>query len=185
MEEKDKEDDEEYKKRMKEFVSRVEKGKDVPADYQQFTESIESLKQIAISKIRPLYRNELSIFVFVYTIRDYYRRIADPKHLTEQDQIQKEIGYLYLLIYEELKKTSIQALSFAFENRRTLDAINRRRILRRIRGVWGEETYRQFYKNFRIRKLVSVNSNIYLRVTAMIAIVIISIFLMMVSQFFF
>ena len=62
----------------------------------------ERLLQTAISNIHPDFRNERILTVFVFTIRDYYKRRADS---TEKEQFQKEIDELYKLIYEELRKS--------------------------------------------------------------------------------
>ena len=65
MNELENKDNEEYKKRIKALIEKVEKEKDAPEGERLVLEAKARLKQTAISKIHPIYRNEKSIIVFV------------------------------------------------------------------------------------------------------------------------
>lgn len=158
MDKKEKIENDEYKERIKELIDIVEKNKeiykDTPEGYQRVVEEKESLKQTAISRINPNYRNERIILIFVYLIRDYNRRIADPIVAIDKDQLQKEIDSLYKLIYEELKKPSLYNPNLNPNRRNTADLIERRRILEKMAQVLGVEELDQFYKEYNIDDLV-------------------------------
>ena len=61
---------------------------------------------------------------------------------------------LYKLIYEELKKPSLYFQNLNPYRRSIVDITDKRRILREITRVWGEENTRKFYKDYDVRKLV-------------------------------
>ena len=148
-------DNEEYKKRMKELIDKVEqnKDKDTPEDKQRILEEKERLLQTAKSRIHPYYRSNLIIMVFIYTIRDYYRRRADS---TEKDQFQEEIDELYKLIYEELKKIKqFTQFSDISDISKKGDKLDKKRILNNMTRVLGlENIYRDFYKNYNISDVI-------------------------------
>lgn len=158
LDEKEKIETDEYKKRIKELIDRVEKNKekdkDTPVGEQQVIEAKERLLQTAKSKIHPLYRSERIILVFTYLIRDYYRRRADLKVPLKKVQLQEEMDVLYKLIYEELKKPSLHNPNLNPYRRNTADIIDKRRILEKMTQVLGEENIRIFYKDYDVRKLV-------------------------------
>lgn len=146
-------DDEEYRKRIKDLVDKLEKDKDSPATEQDVIEAKARLLQTAISKIHPLIRNEGIIFVFIYTIRDYYyKRRADP---TKKNQFQEEIDNLYKLIYEELRKSSPFISNFNLKKTNPVDLADRKRILKKMVIILGlENIFRDFYKYYRINDIL-------------------------------
>ncbi len=99
----EKKGNDEYRKKIKEMIDKVEKEKDELKDTfigeAQVLEAKEQLLKTAKSKINPDFRDTKIVLVFAYTIRDYYRRRADSP---EKDQFQEEIDTLYRLICEEL-----------------------------------------------------------------------------------
>lgn len=163
MDDKDKIEAEEYKKRIKEFIDRVEKDKDKtkdsPISEQQVIEAKETLKQTAISKIHPDYRSERIVLVFAYMIRDYYRRKADPNIPTEKEQFQEEIDALYNLIYEELKKPSLNFLNLSPYRRKTTDLMEKRSTLEKMTKILGVEHITLFYNEYDIYSLVDEPSH--------------------------
>ena len=145
-------ENEEFRKRIRDSVDRVEKDKNTPEFYRQFLEKIEELKQSAILDIDDK-RNDISIIGFASVIQLYKGLDTDPNSPYEKDQFQKEINSLYQLIYEELKKPNPFLRNL---NHRTkhLEIKDRKRLLVMIKKLLGEENFNHFYKNFKIRKLV-------------------------------
>lgn len=143
-------DNEEYKKRNKELIEKMERDKDIPVGEQQVIEAKERLLQTTISKIHPSYRNERIILVLTYIIRDYYMRISDP---TEKEQFQEKIDALYKLIYEELKKPNLYLPTMNPYRRKTANFIEKRRILDKMIQVLGTENIKQFYVDYDVKKL--------------------------------
>jgi len=161
MEEKDKKDSEEYKKRIKDLIDRVEKSKDKgtnidgPITYQLLIEKVEQVKQKAISKIDPEFRDEKLIVVFVYMIREYYWLRADPRYPNEPDQFLDEIDDLYRLIYAELKKLSLFTIHYSPEERKRIEKIQKRRIVNKMTQILGMENIsNDFYKNYNVNDLI-------------------------------
>ncbi|GAI72352.1 unnamed protein product [marine sediment metagenome] len=155
MEEKD---NEEYKKRVKELIDKMENEKDDDKDTAigeaQVLEAQKRLLQTAKSKIHPDFRDVKIVLVFVYTIRDYYRRRAES---SEKDQFQEEIDALYKLIYEELKKPNPFFLNYNSNRTNYAEISDKRRVLGHIAMVLGKEKMTQFYQKFNIGKLLQVN----------------------------
>jgi len=155
MDEKEKFEDEGYKKRIKDLIDSVEKGKDIPEGYQQILEAKEMLLRTTISRIHPSYRNERIILILSYLIRDYYRRGTDPN---EKEQFQEEIDYLFKLIYEELKKPSLYFPNLNPYRKKTADYMEKRRILDKMIQVLGVEKINQFYEECGVGQLNSSGS---------------------------
>ena len=74
----EKENPEDYRKRIRDLVNKMEKDQEKDKHNsigeQQVIEAKERLLQTAKSKIHPDFRDEKTLMVFTYTIRDYYRR---------------------------------------------------------------------------------------------------------------
>ena len=155
MEEKE---NDEYKKRVKEFIDKVEKGKDEVRDTSigeaLVLEAQERVLQTAKSKIHPDFRDFKIVLLFAYTIRDYYRRRAESP---EKDLFQEEIDGLYELIYEELKKPNPFLLNYDANRRNYAEISDKRRMLGHIAMAIGKEKMTQFYKKFNINELLKVN----------------------------
>lgn len=155
MEEKE---NDEYRRRVKEFIDKVEKGKDEVNDTSigeaLVLEAQERVLQTAKSKIHPDFRDFKIVLLFAYTIRDYYRRRAEsPK----KDLFQEEIDGLYELIYEELKKPNPFLLNYDANRRNYAEISDKRRMLGHIAMAIGKEKMTQFYKKFNIGELLQVN----------------------------
>ncbi|NHJ22527.1 MAG: hypothetical protein EAX91_16390 [Candidatus Lokiarchaeota archaeon] len=144
---------EEYKRRILELIENVEKSKDIPFGEQQVIDSRKKLLQIAKAGINPNYRREILIIVFTHTIRDYYKKRADPN---ETENFQEEIDELYRLIYEELRKPSPYIPDS--DPKHQFEIADRRRILRRMTSVLGVENINQFKKDYKLKKLVGSTS---------------------------
>ncbi len=99
----EKEDIEEYKKRIRDLVEIVEKNKDNPEGYQQLLEKIGEIKQASILGIDD-YRSDICIMGFSAVIQLYQGLSTDPISPYEQGQFREEIDSMFHLIYEELKK---------------------------------------------------------------------------------
>ena len=155
MEEKD---NEEYRNRVKKLIDKVEKekyeDKDTSIGEAQVLEAQERVLQKAKSKIHPDFRDFKIVFVFAYTIRDYYRRRAESP---EKDLFQEEIDTLYRLIYEELKKTNPFLLNYDPNRKNYAEISDKRRVLGHIAIVLGKEKMTRFYDKFNIAELLQVN----------------------------
>lgn len=154
MEEKE---NDEYKKRVKEFIDKVEKGKDEVKDNSigeaLVLETQERVLQKAKSKIHPDFRDYKIVLLFAYTIRDYYRRRAESP---EKDLFQEEIDGLYELIYEELKKPNPFLLNYDANRRNYAEISDKRRMLGHIAMAIGKEKMTQFYEKFNIGELLQI-----------------------------
>jgi len=148
---------EDYRKRIKELVDKIEKEKDKTKDPSfgetQILEAQERLLQTAKSKIHPDFRDFKIVMIFAFTIRDYYRRRAESP---EKDLFQEEIDGLYELIYEELKKPNPFFLNYNANRRNYAEIRDKRRTLGHIAMVLGKEKMTQFYETFNIAKLLQV-----------------------------
>jgi len=154
----EKKDDDEYRKRVKELIDKVEKekdeGKDTSIGEAQVLEAQERLLQTAKSKIHPDFRDLKIVLVFTYTIRDYYRRRAESP---EKDLFQEEIDTLYRLIYEELKKPNPFLLNYDPNRKNYAEISDKRRVLGHIAMALGKEKMTRFYDKFNIAELLQVN----------------------------
>lgn len=145
-------ENEEYRKRIRDLAERLEKDKDKESAIgeQQVIEAKEQLLQTAKSGIHPYYRREMIIMVFVYTIRDYYKKRADS---TEKEQFQKEIDALYKLIFEELIKPSPNIHPSDPKFKKKVEKLDRKRILKNMTRILGmENLFRDFYKHYDIKE---------------------------------
>lgn len=167
MEDREKIEDDEYKKRVKELIERVEKGDNSPEMYRQLLEKIDEVKRKAISiideefrnikaksrKIRFISikdkesRNIKAIFGFVFALREYYSIKSDPNFPFSKDGLQEEIDVLYKLIYDELKKPNL-----SIPERWSI--LERRRILKDMEVFLGTENMEYFSKNYKLKKLI-------------------------------
>ncbi|MFX0025637.1 MAG: hypothetical protein ACFE8M_04420 [Candidatus Hermodarchaeota archaeon] len=161
MEGKDKDNEDEYKERIKKLIDRIEKGKDnntntvTPEMYQLFLEKLEELKLKVISKMNHEYRDERLIVILVYVIREYYWLRADPKYPNEKDQFLDKIDELYKLIYEELKKPSPFVSHYTPEERKNVERFQRRRIVYRMTQVLGlTNVSNDFNKKYNVHELM-------------------------------
>jgi DNA-binding transcriptional regulator PaaX len=143
------EENEDYKKRVKDLIDRVEKGENSPEAYRQLLEKIEQIKRSAISKINKASRNEKVIIGFVYILREYYWLRDNPKYPFGKDHILEEIDALYKLIYKELQKPDPY-----LPDRWDID--EKKRIFSNIREVLGTENMDYFCKKHNIRKVVGL-----------------------------
>jgi len=163
MGENDKNQNDEYKKRIKELIDNVEKNVgrdddetyDTPEKYQKLLEAMERAKQAAISKIDPDYRNGRILIVFIQVIRDYYLLRADPKFPTKEDQFKDEIDQLYRLVYEDLKKPNLSFLHYSPEERKKMEKKQRRTVVNTMVAMLGlENVSNDFYKRYNINPLI-------------------------------
>lgn len=140
-------ENEEYKKRIKELIDRIEKGDNSPEAYRQLLLKIEQIKRSAISITERQVRNERAIIGFVYALREYYWLRADPKYPFEKDRFLQEINALYKLIARELKKPNPHIpLKW--------DIDEKRRIVNNMKLVLGEEHISYFIKKYKIRRIL-------------------------------
>ncbi len=145
-------DQEEYKKRIKELIERVEKTEDKDSQYteQDIIEAKERLLQSAKSKIHPYFRREMILLAFVYNIRDYYKKRAESKN---KGKFQEEIDNLYNLIFKELIKTNPMIPSFNRRFKKKGERLDRKRILKKMTRILGmENLFRDFYKHYDIKE---------------------------------
>lgn len=147
--------DEDYKKRVQELVDKIEKEKDKTKDTsigeEQILEAKERLLKTAKSKIHPDFRDFKIVFVFAYTIRDYYRRRAESP---EKDKFQEEIDTLYRLIYEELKKPNPFLLNYDSTRKNYAEISDKRRVIGHVAMVLGKEKMTKFNEKFHITELL-------------------------------
>lgn len=147
----EKEDQEDYKKRMKELVERVEKTKDKNSKYTE--QDIIEAKQRLLQSIKrrtqqDKYRSERIIVVLTYWIKGIYQYKED--HIP--------IDTLYELIYQQLKKPKILIPNLDPNRNNFLELVDKRRILRNMEVVLGEEHIKQFRKKYNLKKLVGSDS---------------------------
>ena len=138
---------EEYKNRIKKLIDRVEEGENSSEAYRQLLEKLEQVKRSAISKMSKSSRNEKVIVGLVYILREYYWLSTDPKYPFEKDNLLKEIDELYKLIARELRKPNPNIPL-------RWDIDEKRRILRNMKTVLGEENINYFIKKYKLRRIV-------------------------------
>ena len=143
----EKEDVEEYKKRIRELVERVEKGENSPEVYQQLLDKLEQIKNVAISETKRHDRNEKSIVGFVYAIREYYGLRNDPNYPFDKEDLRKKITAIFKLVYKEILKP-IPSVPHRW------DYDNKRRIIENMTKVLGTEIMDIFIKRYKIRRLL-------------------------------
>ena len=80
-------ENEEFKKRIKKLIDRVEEGENSPEAYQQLLDKLEQVKNVAISKTKKQDRNEKSIVGFVFAIREYYGLRNDPNYPFDKEDL--------------------------------------------------------------------------------------------------
>lgn len=160
MDEKEKIEDQEYKKRIKELVDRLEKGKntDTSEVYRELLEGIEYTKQIAITNINLKYLNDRSLMGFIILIQEYYNLREDAKSPFGRDQFQEEIEILYELINIELKKSNPFIYHSNPKVKEKLEARYKKRILTRMKELLGSENVKQFIDKFNIPYSIGLNS---------------------------
>ena len=142
----EKEAQEEYRKRIKELVERVEKGENSPEAYQQLLDKLEKIKNVAISETKRHNRNEKSIVGFVYAIREYYGLRNDPNFPFDKEDLRKKITKIFKLIYKELLKPPNVPVRWALDNKR--------RIVENMTKVLGTEIMDIFIRRYKIRRLL-------------------------------
>lgn len=147
MGEKEREDQEDYKKRIKELIERVEKGDNSPEAYQQLLDKLEQIKNVAISKTKRQDRNEKSIVGFVFAIREYYGLRNDPNYPFDKEDLRKKITKIFKLVYKEILKP-IPSIPHRW------DYDNKRRIVENMTKVLGTEIMDIFIKRYKIRRLL-------------------------------
>lgn len=145
-------DNEEYRKRIKELIDRVErnKDKDAPEEELRVLKTKERLLQTAKSKINPDFRNIKIVMLFAHTIKDYYKRSANS---LEKNQFQEEIDELYQLIYDELKKPSAFQMNFDSNKTNYAELREKRRIIGHLGIILGKEKIETFYEKFNLSEL--------------------------------
>ncbi len=147
MKDREKIEDEEYKKRIQDLVENLEKTNDKDSKYteQDIIEIKEEVLQILTRKTHESkYRNEFIIANLTYWIHSLY------KFRTEKNQSQEEIDDLYKLIYEQLKKPHILILDS--EPDIIFEIIDKKRILRNLERLLGEKNVKSFKKKYKINK---------------------------------
>jgi len=153
MEDKKNIEDEEYKKRIQDLVENLEKtkDKDSPKTEQDVIEAKERLLQsIKRRTQQDKYRNERIIVVLTYWIKGIY------EFKPEKDNI--PIDTLYELIYQQLKKPKILIPNLDPNRNNFLELVDKKRILRNMEVVLGEEHIKQFRKKYNLKKLVGSDS---------------------------
>lgn len=156
MENREKIEDEEYKKRMKELVEKVEKNKDkdVPMGEQQIIDAKKRIMQTAKSKLHPDFRNEMALMIFTFQLKDYLKERAES---TEKDLLQKEIDDISQLIINELKKPSAYNINYKTNRIDNREIYDKRRILGKMGMVLGRDHMNAFYEKYKINKLRDEN----------------------------
>ena len=142
----EKEDVEEYRKRIRKIVERVEKTEDKDSKYteQDIIERKEKLLQIIEKRTqKDKHRSEFIIATLTYWIRSIY------KYEKERDHI--PIDKLYTLVYEQLKKPNPYFPKFDLNRENPLEIADRRRILRNMENLIGAENIKSFKKRYNIK----------------------------------
>ena len=141
MIDKDKDDNDEYKKRIKDVIKKLNKNSELglPEDELRLIEEGERIKQRIISKIHPDYLNENTIRMFVIMIRGYYKLRGVTNVPSDEEQYQDKIDELYALIYEEFKKPSPYFPDANLNRKNNEDLIYKRRIYWQMHSVLGKE----------------------------------------------
>ena len=154
MEDKENED---YKKRIKELIDKVEKEEDAPVRLveQEIINIKEHLLEAEKSRIHPYYRSEGIIYVFYTTIR-YFYKLKASKTLTGKDKLQEEIDALFKLIYEELKKSSPHIPET--KHKEYHEKIDKRRIVGEMTKLLGlENMNNDFFKKYNTKLILKGN----------------------------
>lgn len=157
MENREKIEDEEYKKRIKDLVDRVEKDKDASVSLVelQIINIKEHLLEPEKSRIHPYYRSEGIIYVF-YTIIRYFYKLKASKSLTGKDKLQEEIDALFKLIYEELKKPSPHIP--LTKHKEYHEKLDKRRIVGEMTKLLGlENMNNDFFKKYDTKLVLKGN----------------------------
>jgi hypothetical protein len=160
MEDKDKDDNDEYKRRIKDLIEKLDKNTElgIPEDDLQIIEEGERIKQNIISKIHPEYQNEKIIHMFVFMIHGYYKRREVTKVPSDEEQYQDKIDELYALIYEELKKPSPNFPDANLNRKNNKDVIDKRRIFWQIFDVLGKENIeKDFLQKSNVSELLQLD----------------------------
>lgn len=141
MEDKDKDDKDDYKKRIKDVIKKLNKnsGLGLPEDELELIEEGERIKQTIISKIHPDYLNKNTIRMLVIMIRGYYKLRGITKVPSDEEQYQDKIDELYALIYEEFKKPSPYFPDANLDSKNNEDLIDKRRIYWQMFTFLGKE----------------------------------------------
>jgi len=162
VKEKDKDDNEEYKKRIKDVIKNVDKNNDLDIleDEQQFFEEGEKIKQKIITKIHPDYCNENIIRTLVFMIHGYYKRREVIAVQYDEKQYQDKIDELYGFIYEELKKPSPNFPDANLNRKNNEDIIDKRRIFWQIFSTLGQESVeKDFVQKTNVVELLKLSVN--------------------------
>ncbi len=146
----EKEDVEEYRKRIRDLVERVENTKDKNSKYteQDLIERKEKLLQ-TITRItkESKFRSERIIATLTYWINSIHKYKAENDHIP--------IDTLYKLIYEQLKKSNLFIPKLNIKGDNQLEIADKRSILRNMEVILGVERVNQFKKKYNInRKLL-------------------------------
>lgn len=155
----EKKEQEEYEKRIRDLVNKMEKEKDVPEDYKTMLGMYEDMKLKTISDLDDK-RNNVSILSFMVALRGYQGLIADPKYPNEENEFQAEIDRLFNLIYEELKKPSLFFQHIDPDIKKEIEIRVIKKDLAYVKKLLGSENYKYFYKKYNLRALVRDNSGI-------------------------
>lgn len=144
-------EDEEFKKRIRELVKNVEK-KD--ADSQYTEQDLIEARERLIQKIKRItqeekFRSERILLTSTYWIQSLY------KHKIE-DQHQDEIDTFYEIIFEQLKKPSMYIPNPDPTRPNPIEIADKKRILRNMEKVLGEEEMNRFKKKYNLSKLISL-----------------------------
>ena len=157
MDEKEIIEDEEYKKRIKAVINKVEKEKDalVSLVELEIINIKEHLLEPEKSRIDPYFRSEGVIYVFYTTIR-YFYKLKASKTLTGKDKLQEEIDILFKLIYEELKKPSPHIPLTKLKEYH--EKIDKRRIVGEMTKLLGlENMNNDFFKKYNTKLVLKGN----------------------------
>ena len=127
-----------------------------PEDFQQALVAIENLKQKAISHLTPDKLNEESVITFTILIREFIDLRNDVHSPFESKDFEKDIAYLYGLIYNEFKKSyplppNNPNIKYQTKKAR-LDVAAKRRLLSHMSEIIGRVNIKQFYENYDLRK---------------------------------
>ena len=160
MDDKGKKDEDDYKKRIKDVIKKLNKNSELglPEDERQLIEEGEMIKQRIISKIHPDYRDEKIIRMFVFMIHGYYKRREVTNVPSDEEQYQDKIDELYGLIYEELKKPSPCFPDANLNRKNNKDLIDKRRIFWQMFSVLGKENIeKDFLQKTNVSKLIQLD----------------------------
>ena len=158
MNELDDKENEEYKKRIRDLVSRVEAyaESNTPEIYQQLLDELERLQESIIRNVQEKYRNAKVIYGFIFLLENYYYLRKDPVFSSREEKFQKQIDFAYRCIYEELKKLNLNRPKYTQMTEEELSEIHKALIY--MRRIIGAKKTEQFYNKYKIENLVSLNS---------------------------